>query len=251
MFGKLFGSMHMGAILTFLFINGRGYPSQIAKRLKLPLTPVQKAFQKIEKEGLVSSEYEGKNRLYFPNPAHPLSREFEALIRKAFSLLPVSEKKKYFSPTLSAKNEKKMPLDTQAVLSQVWSKLQQIKSVLYFAGDREGTGKVTIECESPYSTIFDEQGTWNGGMKFHNIFRWKIDPQRELLSLEHLRLGKNHPVFLFYLVPISKDLLESIDTHLHGKETYYGFIEQKSHGLKFQCRILTPHKNEENTYFYS
>ena len=96
MLKKLFGSAYAGDIMIFLLVNGKGYPSLIAKRLSAALTPVQKALLKMENQNLVSSYYQGKNRLYELNLSHPLFYEMEALIKKAFSLLPAQEKKKFF-----------------------------------------------------------------------------------------------------------------------------------------------------------
>lgn len=249
MFGKLFGSTHTAPILIFLLINERGYPTQIAKHLQLPLTPIQNALSKLEKEGLVYSEYEGKNRRYALSPTHPLAREFEALLRKAFSLYPAAEKKKYFS--LLPPPWEPSSIDSQGILSRFWKALQHIRTVRYIAGERMGFGTVSIERPSPYTLIFEEEGKWEKGLNFHNTFQWHIDPQKEVLSLEHLRRGRNHPTFLFHLIPVSNHFLESIDTHLHGEETYYGYVEEKPPGLKLHYRALTPHKFEEYTYLYS
>ena len=234
--------------MIFLLVNGKGYPSLIAKRLGAPLTPIQKALLKMESHDLVSSYFEGKNRHYVLNPSHPLFYEMETLIKKAFSLLPSTEKKKFFSPNIK---EGKVSLNTSSILSEVWRKLQNVKTVQYHADDKRGKGWVTIEKESAYALIFEEEGSWGEGVNFRNVFRWTVDPDHEMLALEHLRFGKQHPVFLFHLVPVANQLLESVDAHINQEETYYGYLENRPRGIKLLCRTLSPQKNETLTYFYS
>jgi hypothetical protein len=59
---------------------------------------------------------------------------------------------------------------------------------------------------------------------FSNIFRWTLDPQVGMISLEHLRRGVDNPVFLFHLQPSSLHSLASIDSHLCAEDTYLGQI---------------------------
>ncbi|MGE0198650.1 MAG: winged helix-turn-helix domain-containing protein [Simkaniaceae bacterium] len=247
MLKSLFGSGYTGDILIFLLINGKGYPSLIAKRLDAPLTPVQNALQKMEKQELVTSHYEGKNRLYTLNISHPLFYEIEALIKKSFSFLPSSEKKKFFAPHIK---ETKTGIDPSSILSEVWRKLQSTQTVLYHTHDKQGKGRVTLQKESAYALIFEEEGSWGEGFTFRNMFRWTVHPHQGLLGLEHLRFGKHHPVFLFHLVPVAKNLLESIDAHITQEETYYGYLENKSRGIKLHYRTISPHKNEALSYHY-
>ncbi len=251
MFGKLFGSSRIGDILMFLLINSKGYPSQIAQSLMNPLTPIQKALSKLEKEDIVLSYYQGKNRLYELNQSYPLFGELEALIRRGFCLLPSTEKKKFISHT-PTKQSSESP---QSTLSKIWTRLQSIKTVQYLAQDRQGIGRVTRTMEGPYSLIFEEEGDLkdNNGFSFNfkNTFLWTVNPNRAILTLEHLRYGKEHPIFLFNLIPTGNHFLESIDAHMHGEELYYGYLENKRPSLKLCCRTLSPNKNEEINYLYS
>jgi len=265
MLGSLLGSQKVGEVLLFLFINGKGYPSQIANALSVGLTPVQHALKRLEKTSIASSYYEGKNRSYELNRSYPLYEELETLIKKAFFLLPSDTKKRYLiSPTPIRTKEAPLNRSVPAVLADIWKKLEGTTQVLYVARDRsgheanttgQGSGLVKIIRESPYQMVFEEEGTWqmDQGLSFNyrNLFRWTVDSHRGIIAVEHLRFGKHHPVFLFHLVPISNRLLESVSTQVNGEETYFGYLENKTHGLKLCCRTISPQKNESITYLYT
>ena len=71
----LCGNKNVQRILIFLFVNGRGYGTLLQRSFKTSLTPVQKALERLERGGLLTSYYEGKTRLYQFNPAYPLLNE--------------------------------------------------------------------------------------------------------------------------------------------------------------------------------
>ncbi len=54
----LCGNKNVQRILLFLFVNGKCYGSQLHRSLKAPLTPLQKAFNRLEKGGLITNDYE-------------------------------------------------------------------------------------------------------------------------------------------------------------------------------------------------
>ena len=265
MLGTLLGSQKVGEVLLFLFINGKGYPTQIANALDIGLTPIQYALKRIEKTSIASSYYEGKNRMYELSRTYPLYEELESLIKKAFLLLPSEKKKNYLiAPSPVRNRESSSKKSVPAVLASIWKKLEAASQVLYVAHDRsgheanttgQGSGSISISRESPYQLTFEEEGSWKmeNGLSFNyrNFFRWSVDSSRGILSVEHLRFGKDHPVFLFHLIPVSDSLLEPVATHVNGDETYFGYLENKVHGLKLCCRTISPQKNESITYFYT
>lgn len=93
MLKSLFGNRNVERILLFLFVNERCYGTQLQTLLRVPLTPIQKALLRLEKEGILQSDYEGKTRIYRFHPSCPLRWELEALLKKAYTLLPPQEKK--------------------------------------------------------------------------------------------------------------------------------------------------------------
>lgn len=260
----LCGNKSVQKILIFLFVNGRCYGTQLHRSLKTPLTPIQKALNRLEKGGLITSYYEGKTRLYQFNPAYPLMAELEQLIKKAYTLLPANKKKDYYvakedSAMGSVKQENKT-----SVLLAFWEKLNNVKHLSFNAKtkskeelgwDGKGKGEVMIAKEGHNTLVFNEKGTWQNKqgaeVSFSNVFRWTLDRNAGVISLEHLRRGIDHPVFLFHLAPSGKHSLSSVDSHLCEGDTYFGQIHFDPNSLRLNWRVIGPKKNEEIDYYYS
>lgn len=252
----LCGNKNVQRILLFLFVNGRCYGTELHRLLNVPLTPLQKALSRLERGGVITSRYEGKTRLYHFNPGYPLIEQLEQLLKKAYTLLPAYEKKDYYvRKDLTTPSENK----TQVLLS-FWEKLAGVTQLTVHAqtkekGDWKGKGAVAIARENPNTLIFNEKGTWRGKegeeVSFSNIFRWSLDRTAGVISLEHLRRGAHHPVFLFHLAPSGKHSLSSLDAHLCEGDTYFGQIHFNHHSLRLNWRVIGPKKNEEIDYYYS
>ena len=258
----LCGNKNVQKILIFLFVNGKCYGTQMHRLLKVPLTPLQKALLRLEKGGLIMSYYEGKTRLYQFNPNYPLLAELEQMLKKAFTLLPSQEKKQYYVSKDSSIN------GTHTVIA-AWEKLSTLTKLTFHAKSRsneergsngKGSGEVVVKRESPNVLIFTEKGSWQGiegkEVSFTNIFRWTLDRfagdgNKGIISLEHLRRGVDHPVFLFHLAPSGNNYLSSVDSHLCQGDTYFGKIHFDVHSLRLNWRIIGPKKNEEIDYYYS
>ena len=250
----LCGGKNVKRILIFLFVNGKCYGSQLHHQLKTPLTPLQKTLLRLERGGMILSYFEGKTRIYQFNPAFPLLSELEPLLRKSYLLLPPDEKKKY-SLFKRDKNSQ--------IATTVWQRLNQIRHLTFHAQTRskeggwngKGKGEVIVRSEGDKILIFQEKGSWRGEQgqefDFSNAFRWTFDPQANMIALEHLRHGWNHPIFLFHLVPSGSQSLESLDSHLCEGDTYFGRIYCDQHSLRLNWRVIGPKKNEEMDYYYS
>lgn len=266
MLKSLFGNRNVERILLFLFVNERCYGTQLQTLLRVPLTPIQKALLRLEKEGILQSDYEGKTRIYRFHPSCPLRWELEALLKKAYTLLPPQEKKRYcfiHKPKLSAEEEGKRERNRQQELLAFWERLGSIRRLSLSAKSKikEGrsmkTGKAEVDVSTPVPSIviFQEKGFWLlddlPDTSFNNIFRWTLDLKDSLISLEHLRYGQNHPVFLFHLAPTHPGMLESVDSHLCGEDTYLGNIIWNLNQIQFHWRIIGPRKNDELIYLYS
>lgn len=263
MLEALCGNKNIQRILIFLFVNGKCYGTQLHRSLDTPLTPLQKALNRLEKGGIITSYYEGKTRLYQFNPAYPLMSELEQLLKKAYTLLPAHQKKDYYvlkeDPKTSSHQENK----TQILLA-FWEKLQGVTQLTFHAKSKskedkgwngKGQGQVTLTKEGYNILIFNEKGSWQdkqgNEVSFSNIFRWTLDRHVGVISLEHLRRGPESPVFLFYLAPNGKHSLSSVDSHLCGGDTYFGQIHFDRYSLRLNWRVIGPKKNEEIDYYYS
>lgn len=260
----LCGNQNVQKILLFLFVNEKCYGTQLHRTLKTSLTPLQKALNRLEKGGLVISYYEGKTRLYQFNPTYPLMSELEQLLKKAYTLLPAHKKKDYYVAKENAALSSIQQENKTHVLLAFWEKLMGITQLTFHAKTHakeengwngKGQGEVIIKKESTHILIFNEKGTWQSKqgaeVSFSNIFRWTLDRQAGVISLEHLRRGPDHPVFLFHLAPSGKHSLSPIDSHLCEGDTYLGQIHFNRHSLRLSWRVIGPQKNEEMDYYYS
>ncbi len=266
MLDGLIGSKSAAKILLFLFVNEKCYGSQIQMLLQTALTPIQKALKKLETEGIITSHYEGKLHIYQINATYPLRIELEQLLKKAYSLLSSQEKKLYcfiHKPRLSFQEEILRHQNKKLELLKFWDHLIKINQLSFSAKSREGeshmikNGKaeVLILMPSPSICIFQEKGFWlqdqTPETAFNNSFRWTLDTTASLITLEHLRYGLTHPVFLFHLTPTKPFMLEAVDAHLCAADTYLGSILWNATHIDFHWRIIGPLKNDELMYHYT
>jgi len=263
MLEALCGNKNVQRILVFLLVNGRCYGTQLHRALTTSLTPLQKALNRLEKGGLITSYYEGKTRIYQFNPAYPLLGELEQLLKKAYTLLPAHEKKNYYVVKEEAKFTEGQKNKTQVLLT-FWEKLLTVSQLSFSANTKskealgwigKGKGEVLVTKEGSNRLIFTEKGTWQskqgGEVSFSNVFRWTLDRTAGVISLEHLRRGPDHPVFLFHLIPSGKYALSSVDSHLCEGDAYFGQIYFDRYSLRLNWRVIGPKKNEEIDYYYS
>ncbi|OJU81641.1 MAG: hypothetical protein BGO10_08555 [Chlamydia sp. 32-24] len=260
----LFGNKNIQKILIFLFVNGKCYGTQLHRCLETPLTPLQKALNRLEKGGVITSYYEGKTKLYHLNPSYPVMNELELLLKKTYTLFPSHIKKEYYvvkddyrTNSISSENKIK-------ILMTFWEKLKKIKQVTFIAKTKakletgwngKGIGEVNILKEGANILVFTEKGTWQGKqggeVGFSNTFRWSLDRLTGIISLEHLRRGAEYPVFLFHLAVTGNHSLSSVDSHLCEGDAYFGQIHFDKNSLRLSWRVIGPEKNEEIDYYYS
>lgn len=252
----LFTHKNRERILLFLLVNETAYPTQIHSLLDVPLTPIQRELHQLETSGVLLSHTMGKTKIYRFNPSYPLQKELETLLRKAYTLLPSSEKKKYCFIQRSQKNRKE---DKQELLD-CWNKLSQMRSLSFSIHSplqeqqRMGKAEVLIKTPSENVIIFQEKGNWlipeTGTHSFSNSFRFTLDLKSLLITLEHLRYGENNPVFLFHLAVSSPQLLESVNDHLCNEDSYLGHLTFDEKGILFRWRVIGPQKNHFFSYHY-
>ncbi len=258
----LFNQKNTGKILIFLFVNGKCYGTQIHRLLNIPLTPIQKILRRLENGGIILSEYAGKTKIFRFNPGFPLINELEQLLKKAYTFLSAQEKKAFY--VAEEASIAKPPESKVHILLDFWEKLSSVKHLTFNATSKssqqkgwngKGTGQVIVTKGPLQTLIFTEKGIWKGkvgpDVNFSNTFRWTLDRAAGVISLEHLRRGIDHPVFLFHLVPYSKCSLSSIHPHLCDGDAYFGQVDFDQYGLRLNWRIIVPKKNEFIEYFFS
>lgn len=156
------------------------------------------------------------------------------------------------------------PANKVQILLAFWKRLTRVTQLTYQAQTKskeetgwsgKGQGEVIVTKDVKNTLIFRERGIWQGKqgieLSFSNTYRWTLDTNTSLISLEHLRHGSERPVFLFHLTLNSKHSLISVDPHLCGRDNYLGQIYFDSHIIRFNWRIMGPKKNEEINYYYS
>ena len=118
-----------------------------------------------------------------------------------------------------------------------------------------GKAQVIVSSPDPSTCIFQEKGHWfkegQPETAFNNSFRWTLSLEHSLITLEHLRYGPSHPVFLFHMTVTSPFVLESVDPHLCAADTYLGNILWNPSQIDFHWRIIGPSKNDELMYHYT
>lgn len=264
MLEALCGNKNVQKILIFLFVNGKCYGTQLQRSFKTSLTPIQKALSRLEKGGLITSYYEGKTRLYQLNPGYPLMEELEQLLKKAYTLLPAHNKKDYYIAKLDSSFKSSPRGNPTKILLTFWERLRHVTQLSFNAKSKskedlgwagKGKGEVVISRENSNVLIYHEKGIWlnkqGNQVNFTNVFRWTLDRDVGVISLEHLRRGPDYPVFLFHLAPSNAHSLSSVDSHLCEGDTYFGQIYLDSNGLRLNWRVIGPKKNEEIDYFYT
>lgn len=259
MLDVLSGNKNVQRILFFLLVNGKCYGTQLHKRLKTPLTPIQKTLSKLEAGGVIQSYYEGKTRLYRLNSLNPLLPELENFLKKAFTLLPSAEKKDFHVQEEGSPIQN-MPGGAKRIILNFWDKLAKVQKLSFAARSKNkegwnGKGRGEVEVVKEGNTLlFTEKGQWHGkqgDVNFSNVFRWTLDRDEAMISLEHLRYGLENPVLLCHLAPKTPHALSSIDSHLCEEDHYFGQLFVDRFGLRLNWRILGPRKNEEIDYYYS
>ncbi|MES2122991.1 MAG: DUF6314 family protein [Chlamydiota bacterium] len=262
MLEALCGNQTIEKILFFLLVNNKCYGVQLHRLLDTALTPLQKGLQRLEKGGVITSSLEGKTRIYLFNPAFPMLSELEQLLKKAYSLLPQHEKKKFY---VQKDLQGKSPQENKGqVVLRFWKMLTGISQLTFLAKTRskeeygwngKGKGEVGVVREGENVLVFSEKGSWKDRegreVGFTNVFRWTLDRRAALISLEHLRRGPEHPVFLMHLEPSGSNAMSSVDSHLCESDSYFGRLHIDCGCLRLSWRVIGPKKNEEMDYFYS
>lgn len=258
MLDVLSANKNVQKILLFLLINGKCYGTQLHRLWHTPLTPLQKTLSRLEEGGIIQSYYEGKTRLYRFNQANPLLPDLEIFLKKIFLLLKPVEKKEYHVQA-EGNPIQNTPGGVRRIILSFWDKLSKVQRITFSARSKhqggwngKGNGVVQVVKEGN-ELIFTEKGQWHGEqgeVDFSNIFRWTLDQELGLISLEHLRFGVDKPVFLCHLAPKTPHALSSIDSHLCDEDHYFGQLFVDRFGLRLNWRIVGPRKNEEIDYYY-
>ena len=144
--------------------------------------------------------------------------------------------------------------------AQLWDCLRHIRSLRFVAESGSetgwngiGQGEVTVGVPAEGVLTFTELGTWQSAagkeFQFRNVFRWSmLGP--EIVRLEHLRFGPEHPMFLFDLAPTVSGAWLSASPHICREDCYSAELKPEEWGLSLSWAITGPKKQESIRYQY-
>jgi hypothetical protein len=258
MLDAIFGNENTQKVLLFLFIHKKCYGTQLQRFLQIPLTSLQYSLNRLEEGGIIVSHLDRKTKIYQRNLAYPLMSELEELLKKAYMLLPFEEQKLYFLGKSKHLEEKIQ----ESVLLDFWDRLNAVRQFTRLSHSRSrnghawnGKGEVVVNALSDTVLVFHEKGAWEDEqgqeIHFNNTFRWTLDRGSIRIGLEHLRLGPDQPVFLFYLTPIETHRLASVDSHVCKQDVYFATVPWNRDSIQLNWRVIGPKKNEEMECCYT
>ena len=145
----------------------------------------------------------------------------------------------------------------------LWSRLSGVSMMTFEAHsasggmgwDGIGQGVVKLSFPSRDTLVYTESGTWtptsyDKEITFRNTFRWTLAPDKKAITLEHLRFGVNHPVFLFELRPLNPTTWHTPTPHICNQDVYNATIHLTPTALQVHWTIKGPNKNESVRYGY-
>jgi hypothetical protein len=144
-------------------------------------------------------------------------------------------------------------------IQAVWALLREIEALQFKSESRSSTnwsgagqGSVKVLQITPEVLIFEESGRWrqNGGqeIRFTNVYRWTYATDR--IRLEHLRFGRENPVFLFEMAPDAEGIWRDINPHLCRDDCYSAALRTAGGQLFLQWSVNGPTRNESIDYVY-
>ncbi len=139
-------------------------------------------------------------------------------------------------------------------------KLADIKKLITESYNSEGvlvhrfSGEVKIEKPSEEEIVFYEQVQWKNESSLlinsKNIYRWTFLPSGNI-RLEHLRFGKDNPVFLVELSMSEKNIWRSIEPHNCNNDLYSAELNMLNENPVLCWSVTGPTENYLLKIFYS
>jgi hypothetical protein len=145
-------------------------------------------------------------------------------------------------------------------LEQLWDRLSRVRWLSFVARSGKptgwngrGIGTVMVQRVGERTLTFTESGTWRPeagrDSRFSNVFRWTA--VGETIRLEHLRFGKDHPVYLFDLAQAGDREWRSASPHLCREDCYSAVLILRDDDIVLRWSIDGPRKQEMIEYAYS
>lgn len=145
-------------------------------------------------------------------------------------------------------------------LDDVWRRLTTTTRLTFSASSSDptgwngnGTGDVDVT-QAGTALLFAESGWWttvaDQRLKFTNLYRWLRGADAETIGLEHLRFGKDRPVFLFDLQIAAGNRLVSVDPHVCSEDCYTAEMLIEATEIRLNWSVTGPSTNVSIQYVY-
>ena len=143
---------------------------------------------------------------------------------------------------------------------RLWDMLRRVGALSFAARskvpngwNRTGVGTVEARQVKPGVLTFKESGVWRPEVgretRFSNVFRWTV--AGDVVRLEHLRFGEDHPVYLFDLAPADEWEWRSVSPHQCKEDCYAATMRVHDDRIVLKWSIEGPRKQETIEYVYS
>lgn len=117
-----------------------------------------------------------------------------------------------------------------------------------------GNGTVIVDMVDNSTITFTESGKWrcDSGkeLEFSNVYRWTLAEDAGTIRLEHLRFGRNQPIYLFDLAPTDETTFQSVSPHCCGEDLYTAIMEFKKAAIYLHWMVKGPKKDEQICCIY-
>ena len=143
---------------------------------------------------------------------------------------------------------------------QLWDSLRQMRRLSFIARSEGSTGcngvgygTVVVDEIDNETMTFTESGSWSHEgtgreIRFSNVYRWTLAD--DVLRLEHLRQGVDHPVYLFDLVQSSEREWQAASPHMCREDCYSATLVIHDDNIHLRWTIDGPRKRETIEYIY-
>ena len=116
------------------------------------------------------------------------------------------------------------------------------------------SGTVLIEASHANEIIFNENLRWENRnsllLNSRNVYRWKFTDSGNI-KLDHLRFGKDKPVFLVEFTQTGKDNWTGIEPHDCNKDLYSAKLNIENNNIILHWTVSGPTENYTLKTVYS
>lgn len=125
----------------------------------------------------------------------------------------------------------------------------RLRTEIYSQGNKPThnlSGKVNVYEEPGGEIVFEENLRWENEnsllMNSRNIYRWTFLPSGSI-KLEHLRFGKNRPVFLVEFLKSAEGYWTGLEPHNCNSDLYSATLKEENDTIILHWSVSGPTEN--------